>query len=217
MILVPTYLIPYLTRLAAVEGVSLNVFVIRHLRDLIDTKYKDIAITDTEKCRIIDDKLKNRRYWDASIYLFFPSREWFNSRGGNDSTTNLFNPRQEGQKMINPFNFNRKKERGCNDTIMVIDDEMVEFYPVISRNETTIQTDGHTFTRQDATIRQNPEGGLYFIYHASLKYLQECEHLRQVETNVALKSMFSFRSLDNKNLTFWGVLVVLLITIFILR
>lgn len=110
----------------------------------------------------------------------------------------------------------RKRKYESRDKVLVISDEKVEILDILDKNETSITTDFHIFPVSDTKALINPEGGIYYVLNCSLKYLQECEHLKELSENIAIKNMFNFGE-KNNNIQFYIMLAALLITIFLLR
>lgn len=110
----------------------------------------------------------------------------------------------------------RKRKYESDDKVLVISDEKVQILDIQNKNETSITTDWHVFPVADTKALINPDGGIYYVINCSLKYLQECEHLKDLSENIAIKNMFNFGE-KSTNIQFYVMLAVLVITIFLLR
>lgn len=105
------------------------------------------------------------------------------------------------------------------DKVLVISDNKVEILPVARIDEEKIETDMHIFPVADAKALINPaEGNIYYVVNCSLPYLQECQHLKELSENIAIKNMFNFGEQERKfDVKFYVMLAVLVIVIFLLR
>lgn len=105
-----------------------------------------------------------------------------------------------------------------NDRVIMINGEKIETLPIIEINDTEIATESYILPKADAKIKFDPFGGVVYLYNCDLQYLQEAEHLKQVEENIVIKNLFDFGAGEKKSdIKFYIMAVVLLITIFLLR
>lgn len=105
------------------------------------------------------------------------------------------------------------------DKVLIISDNKVEIWPVRKVDEKQIETDMHIFPITDAKALINPyEAGIYYVVNCSLPYLQECQNLKELSENIAIKNMFNFNDNEKKqDIKFYVMLAALIITIFLLR
>lgn len=104
------------------------------------------------------------------------------------------------------------------DKVLIISDNKVEILPVAKVDEEKVETDMHIFPVTDTKTLINPDGGIYYVVNCSLHYLQECQHLKELSENIAIKNMFSFGEQEKKfDIKFYVMLATLIITIFLLR
>lgn len=112
----------------------------------------------------------------------------------------------------------RFEKRETNDKVIILKNDILEIYDVVGKNETDIITDHHVFPISDATVKINPEGGLYYLFNCDLRYLQETEHLKDVEQNIAIRNMFNFGESERKfDIKFYVMLAVIVIIVFLMR
>ncbi len=111
------------------------------------------------------------------------------------------------------------KKAGGGDIVVLVDGEKCEFLPVLTSNETEIQTRIHVFPKSDAVVKFNPNGGIVYMYNANLTYLQECQHLKQVEKNIAIRNIFDYGGGVEKraDLKFYVLLAVMVIIIILVK
>ena len=104
------------------------------------------------------------------------------------------------------------------DKVLIISDNKVDILPVAKVDEKQVETDMHIFPINDTKMLINPEGGVYYVVNCSLKYLQECQSLKELSENIAIKNMFNFSDNEKKqDIKFYVMLAALIITIFLLR
>lgn len=105
-----------------------------------------------------------------------------------------------------------------DDTVCLIDGEKIEFLPVTKSDEVEIHTENHVFPRSDATIKFDPRGGIVYLFNASLTYLQECQHLKAVEKNIAIRNIFDYGQKDKQtDIKFFVLVAVFVIVIFLVK
>lgn len=103
------------------------------------------------------------------------------------------------------------------DRVMVINGEKIEVLPVLAADSETVVTEFNVFPRADATIKFDPNGGVVYLYNCDLPYLQETEHLKQIEESIVLKGLFDFGTGEKKgDLRFYILAGLLLVTILVL-
>ena len=104
------------------------------------------------------------------------------------------------------------------DKVLIISDNKVDIRPVAKVDEKQVETDMHIFPITDTKTLINPDGGVYYVVNCSLQYLQECQSLKELSENIAIKNMFNFSDNEKKqDLKFYVMLAALIITIFLLR
>jgi len=104
------------------------------------------------------------------------------------------------------------------DKVLIISDSKVDILPVAKVDEKQVETDMHIFPIADTKTLINPDGGVYYVVNCSLKYLQECQNLKELSENIAIKNMFNFADQEKKtDIKFYIMLAALIITIFLLR
>jgi hypothetical protein len=104
------------------------------------------------------------------------------------------------------------------DRVLIINGEKIEMFPVIEANESEVCTESHVLPRADAHIKFDPNGGMIYLYSCDLPYLQETQHLKQVEESIVVRNLFDFGGTEKKgDLRFYVMAALLLITIFLLR
>ena len=115
--------------------------------------------------------------------------------------------------MISKFKYESK------DKVLIISDNKVDILPVVKVDEKQVETNMHIFPIEDTKALINPaEGGIYYVVNCSLQYLQECQNLKELSENIAIKNMFNFGEQEKKfDIKFYIMMAVLVITIFLLR
>jgi len=104
------------------------------------------------------------------------------------------------------------------DKVLIISDNKVDILPVVKVDEKQVETDMHIFPISDTKMLINPEGGVYYVVNCSLPYLQECQNLKELSENIAIKNMFNFGEQEKKfDIKFYVMMAALIITIFLLR
>lgn len=104
------------------------------------------------------------------------------------------------------------------DKVLIISDNKVDIRPVAKVDEKQVETDMHVFPITDTKMLINPEGGVYYVVNCSLQYLQECQSLKELSENIAIKNMFNFGEQEKKfDIKFYVMIAALIITIFLLR
>lgn len=109
--------------------------------------------------------------------------------------------------------------RGPLDRVVLVQGEKCEFLPVVKADETEVHTPAHVFPKGDATIKFDPTGGIVYMFNASLAYLQECEHLKAVEKNIAIRNLFDYGGGTEKkqDIKFYVLLAVLVVIVFMVK
>lgn len=106
----------------------------------------------------------------------------------------------------------------AGDTVCLIDGEKIEFLPVVKADETEIHTDSHVFPRSDATIKFDPAGGIVYLFQVALPYLQECQHLKAVEKNIAIRNIFDYGQKEKQaDIKFFVMIAVFVIIVFLVK
>lgn len=104
------------------------------------------------------------------------------------------------------------------DRVLIINGEKIEILPVVGANESEVYTDFQVFPRADAVIKFDPNGGMIYMYNCDLPYLQETQHLKQVEESIVVRNLFDFGGTEKKgDLRFYVMAALLLLTIILLR
>jgi hypothetical protein len=108
------------------------------------------------------------------------------------------------------------KGQGTGDVVILIGQTEIRELPVLKETEEAIEVEGMILPRADAEVRYWPSGGRAFVYGYTGPYLAESEHLKELERNTVLKSLFSYAQ-PQTNLLNYVLLGVLVLTIILLR